>query len=515
MKILTAKQMRDVDQLTIHSGIPGIILMENAAHRVAEYMGAKFSPLSSHRIVVLCGKGNNGGDGMAIARQLHTRFSPRSLHVALAAPPQDLLGDAAENLRMLYACGLGVHEEITPEMRDATLIVDALLGTGIRGPASGHVLDWIEAINHAFPYARVVAVDVPSGMASDEPDNEGVCARADATVTFTAPKICHVLPPNCDRVGELTIAPIGSPASLYAEDPVLFLSLVEPSWFSRLFAPRTRGAHKGDFGHVLVVAGSVGKTGAAAMTGIAALRSGAGLVTVASAHDAIAGIAVHSPELMTSPLPQTDAGAIASSAYPILDALTARKSILAVGPGMGTHTDTVTFVQTLFEQCPTPAVVDADGINALAGPYVHPGGPRVLTPHPGEMARLCACSVPDVQQRRVDAARAVALDREVTIVLKGQRTIIAFPDGRVWINPTGTPAMATGGTGDILTGLIAGLMAQFPEDADYAIAAAVWLHGRAGELGAAELGEKSLIATDLLRFLPGAMHELSNLSSGH
>ncbi|MCC6392869.1 MAG: NAD(P)H-hydrate dehydratase [Bryobacterales bacterium] len=514
MKILTAKQMRDVDQLTIHSGIPGIILMENAAHRVVEYLAAKFSPLGSHRIVVLCGKGNNGGDGLAIARQLHTRFSPRSLHVALAAPPRDLSGDAAENLRMLYACGLGAHEEITPEMRDATLIVDALLGTGIRGPASGHVLDWIEAINHAFPYAKVVAVDVPSGMAGDEPDNEGVCARADATVTFTAPKVCHVLPPNCDRVGELTIAPIGSPASLYAEDPALFLSLVEPSWFARLFAPRSRAAHKGDFGHVLVVAGSVGKTGAAAMTGMAALRSGSGLVTVASARDAIAGIAAHSPELMTSPLPQTDAGAIAA-AYPILDALMARKSILAVGPGMGTHADTVTFVQTLFEQCPTPAVVDADGINALAGPYVHPGGPRVLTPHPGEMARLCACSVPDVQRRRVEAARTVALDREVTIVLKGQRTLIAFPDGRVWINPTGTPAMATGGTGDILTGLIAGLMAQFPDDADYAIAAAVWLHGRAGELGAARLGEKSLIATDLLHFLPGAMHELANLSSGH
>jgi NAD(P)H-hydrate epimerase len=515
MKVLTAKQMRDVDQLTINSGIPGIILMENAAHRVVEYIAAKFSPLSSHRIVVLCGKGNNGGDGMAIARQLHTRFSPRSLHVALAAPPQNLVGDAAENLRMLHACGLGVHEEITPEMRDATLIVDALLGTGIQGPASGHVLDWIEAINHAFPYAKVVAVDVPSGMASDEADNEGVCARADATVTFTAPKICHVLPPNCDRVGDLTIAPIGSPASLYAEDPVLFLSLVEPSWFAKLFAPRSRGAHKGDFGHVLVVAGSVGKTGAAAMTGMAALRSGAGLVTVASAHDAIASIAAFSPELMTSPLPQTDSGSIATSAYPTFDTLTARKSILAVGPGMGTDVDTVTFVQTLFEQCRTPAVVDADGINALAGPYVHPGGPRVLTPHPGEMARLCACSVMDVQHRRVDAARTVALDREVTVVLKGQRTIIAFPDGRVWINPTGTPAMATGGTGDILTGLIAGLMAQFPEDADYAIAAAVWLHGRAGELGASELGEKSLIATDLLRFLPGAMRELSNLSSSH
>jgi NAD(P)H-hydrate epimerase len=254
----------------------------------------------------------------------------------------------------------------------------------------------------------------------------------------------------------------------------------------------------------------VGKAGAAAMAGGAALRAGAGLVTVASAASAIAAIGAHAPELMTEPLAETETGSIAARAYPSLEALTARKTIVAVGPGMGTHPDTITFCQTLFERLTLPLVVDADAINSLIGPYVRAGGPRILTPHPGEMARLISGSIEQVQSDRIGIARAVALDRDVTIVLKGNRTVIAFPDGRVWINPTGTPAMATGGTGDILTGLISGLMAQFQAEADFAIGAAVWLHGRAGELGAAALGEKCLLATDLLRYLPEAMRELAD-----
>jgi NAD(P)H-hydrate epimerase len=513
MKILTAAQMRTIDELTIAQGIPSLILMENAAHRVTEFLAARFAPLREQRIVVLCGKGNNGGDGLAIARQLQTRFSPRRLDVVLTGASEELSADAAANLRMLVAVGVTPSREISAEARLATLVVDALLGTGIRGGAHGKTAEWIEEINSGFSLAKVVAVDVPSGMASDSHDNEGVCARADYTVTFTAPKVCHATAPNCDRCGEITVAPIGTRDDLLEGDGALFLSLMTASWFGRLFQPRPRASNKGDFGHVLTIGGSVGRTGAAAMCGLASLRAGAGLATVATAQSALASVAAFAPEMMTEPLPETEAGTISSRAIPVVDGLSHRKSILAVGPGIGTHPDTVAFCQTLYAQTPLPLVVDADAITAISGSFLRPGGPRILTPHPGEMARLAGCSVPEVQADRVNLARSIATDRGITIVLKGQRTVIAFPDGRVWINPTGTPAMATGGTGDILTGLICGLMSQFQDDADYAIGAAVWLHGRAGEIGAAALGERSLIATDILKYLPEAMRELENVHS--
>lgn len=501
MKVLTAAEMREVDRLTIARGIPGMILMENAAHRVVEYLERKFAPLAEQRVVVFCGKGNNGGDGLAVARLLHSRFGPRALHVVLSAAPEEYRGDAAGNLRMLRATGASFAVEITPEMQRATLVIDAILGTGLKGEPMGRALQMIEAINGGFPDAKVVAVDVPSGMKSDEADTPGVMARADASVTFTAPKWCHVLAPNCDRMGTLTISPIGSPPSLYEDDPAVWLSMVEPHWLSPLFAPRPRAANKGTFGHVLLIAGSVGKTGAAAMAGMAALRAGAGLVTVATEALALPGVAAHGSELMTEPLPET-------GRYRAVEALSQRKTVLAVGPGMGTTETTVELVRRIYEEHPLPVILDADAIHALAGETKPAPAPRVLTPHPGEMARLTGSTIAAVQANRVEAARTAAMQRGVILVLKGQRTLIALPDGRVWVNPTGTPAMATGGTGDILTGMIAGLVAQFPNQLETAVAAAVWLHGRAGELGAAALTEKGLIATDLLRFLPEAMRAL-------
>lgn len=510
MKILTAAQMREIDRQTVEAGVPSLLLMENAAHRVVEFLGREYGPFEAHRIVVLCGKGNNGGDGLAVARQILTVSRPRSLDVVLAAEPAEMIGDTAVNLKALEAIGCRIGWEITTDMQRATLVIDALLGTGLRGAVEGRAKEMIAAINDGFPDAKVVAVDLPSGMASDTAENEGPCARADATVTFTAPKFCHVLAPNCDRTGKLAVAPIGTPVSILA-DPRLWLSLMEPEWFQPLFEARLRGSHKGDFGHVLVVAGALGKTGAAAMAGMAALKSGAGLVTVASAASAVPLIAQSQVELMTEALPQTEFGSISSRAYAQVELLAQRASIVALGPGIGTQPDTVTFVKTMYDRMPLPTIIDADGLTAIPGPFIRPGGPRILTPHPGEMARLCSSTTAQVQADRIGAARNYALHRGVTVVLKGQRTVIAFPDGRVWINPTGTPAMATAGSGDILTGLMTGLMAQFPNEADYAIGAAVWLHGRAGELGAAKLGEKALVATDLLHFLPEAMRELSSL----
>ncbi|MBM3747459.1 MAG: NAD(P)H-hydrate dehydratase [Acidobacteria bacterium] len=512
MKVLTAEQMRAVDARTMELGIPGLILMENAGSRVAEFLAETFAPLERQRVVILCGRGNNGGDGLVAARQLHVRARPRALDVVLAGDPAELKGEAAENYRMLHACGLRVQSQITPRMRQATIVVDALLGTGLKGPATGRMLELIREINAGFPEARVIAVDIPSGLDSDSPASAGESVRADYTVTFTAPKLGQVLPPNCAQVGRLRVVPIGSPPELFEQDPAIFLSLVEAEWFRGLFAPRTAWAHKGDFGHVLVLAGSRGKTGAAAMTGLAALRGGAGLVTVASAESIIGVIASHGAELMTEPLPETDTGSISprSFDYGRLAALIESKDVLALGPGLGTHPETVAFVRRVVEETGKPAVIDADGLNALAGWNKRFGpGPRVLTPHPGEMARLTGRTTAEIQADRVGAARAFATERQVTLVLKGCRTLIAFPDGAVWINPTGTPAMASGGTGDILTGAIAGLLAQFPAQPGLAVAAAVYLHGLAGELGATQLGEQALLATDLLRFFPEGMRALA------
>jgi NAD(P)H-hydrate epimerase len=493
--------MREVDRRTIEMGIPGLVLMENAGHRVVELLAEKFAPLSAQRIAILCGKGNNGGDGMVVARQLFTRFRPRALHVILLAAPEDLKGDAAQNYRMLQVCGCPVAREIPAEAGTATIVVDALLGTGINGPATGAMLDGIREINRGFSLAKVVAVDIPSGMPSDSGEPLGEQARADYTVTFTAPKPAHALAPNCDAIGELRVAAIGSPPELYDSEDSIWLSLVQPAMFALLLAPRPRAGHKGSFGHVLAIAGSHGKTGAAAMCGMAALRSGAGLVTVASEESAIPVIAGHAAELMTESL---SPGRLAE--------IVEKKDVIAIGPGLGADPETVAMVRRAFAEFAQPMVADADALNALAGSAWAGGGKfRVLTPHPGEMGRLLGKTIAEISADRLGAARGLATEQQVTVVLKGERTLIAFPDGRVWINPTGTPAMGTGGTGDILTGLIAGLLGQFPKSRDQAIAAAVYLHGLAGELGAAVLTEKCLNATDLLRYLPAALEECARL----
>ncbi len=514
MKVLTAAQMREVDRRTSELGIPSIVLMENAGHRVVEFLAEQYAPLAEQRIVVMCGKGNNGGDGLVVARQLFTRIRPRSLHVLLAGDPSEMRGDAAENYRMLQAVGCPVVFEITGEMEAATLIVDALLGTGLQGAARGRSAELIRAINDGFPLADVVAVDVPSGLDSDCGAIPGEAVHAGHTVTFTAPKPCQVLSPACELAGKLHVTQIGTPADFYENDNSIWLALSEPALFSQLFLPRSQESNKGLYGHVLVIAGSRGKTGAAAMAGLGGLRAGAGLVTVASAESAIAAIASHAAEIMTEPLPETDAGSISERSFDdaLLSGIAENKDAIALGPGMGRDPDTVDAIRRIENEMRAPMVLDADALNALGDQDLREHGPRILTPHPGEMARLINRPVAEIQADRVGVARAFALERGVYLVLKGNRSVVAAPDGRVWINPTGSPAMATGGTGDVLTGMIAGLVAQFPEQLEAALLAAVYLHGRAGELGAAKLGEKAFIATDLFEFLPEAMREVADFS---
>lgn len=491
MKVLTAAEMRAVDQRTEEIGISGPILMENAGHRVIEYISTHWTVLSRERVVVLCGKGNNGGDGFVIARQLFTRFRTKSLHIVATHPNDD-----SAPLRMLRAVGCPVYDSITQAMHGATLVIDALLGTGLKGSARDKALDWIREINTGFPNAKVVAVDVPSGMNSDTGVSEGEIARADACVTFTAPKICHVLPPNCDTVGDLVVAAIGSPAGLMAD---ISLHLSEAADFSHLLGLRERDSNKGDYGHVLVVGGAEGKGGAAEMTGLAALRIGAGLTTVASSRTRLS-----IPELMAEKLP---------SSWSQLEPLTHRKRVLAIGPGLGTEDWAVSLVRDTVSNAKQAMVIDADGLNALAGHSWEAGGHfRVLTPHPGEMSRLLKRPIEQIQGSRLESAREYARDHGAVVVLKGYRSVIAFPDGRAWINPTGSPALAKGGTGDILTGLIAGMLAQYPDDRDAAVLAAVYLHGLAGQKAAGVKHERCVLATEVLDFLPEAMRECTAIS---
>ena len=494
MKILTAAEMRAADRRTIEAGIPGIVLMENAACRVVEFLAEKFAPLGEQRIAILCGKGNNGGDGMAVARQIHVRFPGAALRVELFCEPSELAGDAAANYKMMEAAEALRRDE---RAQRPTLVIDALLGTGITGAATGRALEGILRVKALAGDGdgKVVAIDIPSGMPSDSGEPVGEFVRADYTVTFTAPKPCHAFPPNCDDIGELVVAPIGTPESFYGDAK---LELLEPAMFRELLRPRPPSGHKGTFGHALIVAGSIGKTGAAAMSGIGALRAGAGLVTVASDAVVLGQISSHAPELMTesiADLPRAAKG----------------KTVIAMGPGLGRTPETEAMVRRTLAEFTQPMVIDAD---ALTGEIRGQGHVRVLTPHPGEMARISGKSAAEIAKDRVGVARAFATEHGVTLVLKGQRTAIAFADGRVWINPTGSPAMGTGGTGDVLTGMLAGFLAQFPSTPDEAVAAAVYLHGLAGQIGARALGEKCLMATDLFDYLPDAMEECAHVSHG-
>jgi NAD(P)H-hydrate epimerase len=524
MKILTASEMQRIDRLTTERyGVPSLALMENAGRGVVEFLAARLGPLAPHRIVILCGKGNNGGDGLVVARLLREQgLDPR---VLLFADPKALRGDAAANFTRLLSSGppeiiVGreAWQAIGASLSNTTLFVDALLGTGLAKPLEGFLLEVVRDINTRFPPALVLAVDLPSGISADSSELIGGHVRADFCVTFTAPKFAHVFPPACERVGEWVVKQIGTPAEALESDPSLSLNFAcgqDVAWIGK---PRAAAANKGNFGHVLILAGSMGKTGAAAMAARAALRAGAGLVTVATAKSALPIVATLGVEFMTEALPETEDGTISLRALEgqRLDKLVAGKTVLAVGPGIGGHPETGELVRAVVNKYSLPLVLDADGLNAFAGRMesfrkdVRPSGSTVFTPHPGEMARLTGKTIAEIQAQRLAVAREFSHQFGVTLVLKGFRTLIASPDGRVGVNPTGNPGMAKGGTGDVLTGLVAGLLAQFPAHPVGEVAtAAVYLHGLAGDLAAGELGQPSMLAGDLLEKVPAAYKELT------
>jgi NAD(P)H-hydrate epimerase len=516
MKIVSAEEMREIDRVTgVDFGVPSLALMENAGEAVAVFVISRFP--HAKRITVVCGKGNNGGDGFVTARKLHE--AGRELTLVLLADPSELKGDAAEMYRQLNVTPLYVRtkEEVIAQLRPlrqhSDLAIDAILGTGFRPPVSE---TYAAAINILSRFPRVVAVDLPSGADADamSPVDSATSVRADAIVTFTAPRPAHIF--GAMTKGPIVVAPIGSPEVAIGSS--LQLNVITPADLIPAIKEREAESNKGSFGHVLVLGGSFGKAGAAAMAGAAVLRVGAGLSTVGTPQSVLPTVAGFHPEIMTEPLEETETGSISMRAlgYGHVDALVRGKTVVAVGPGISRHKETAEFVRNVVSKFDVPMVVDADGLNAFEG---HPQKLKqlnktlVLTPHPGEMSRLTELSTPEIQADRVTVARKFAAEYHVILVLKGHRTLVAEPNGLVWVNTTGNPGMATGGTGDILTGMISGFMAQHPKETVLAVLAGVYLHGLAGDVARESMGEHSMIATDLLKALPEAFRRARNAAN--
>jgi NAD(P)H-hydrate epimerase len=527
MKVLTAAQMREVDRLTTERyGVPGIQLMESAAARVVEQTEKRIGSLRARRALVVCGKGNNGGDGAAIARRIHAIGA--DVRLLLLGRAAETAGDARTNFERALELAakhprnfsfneVQTVEKLRTEISAAPYDVcfDAMLGTGLTRPATGLIESAIDFINGNRAAGPIVAVDIPSGVPSDSAELIGPAVRAHFTVTFTAPKIGSVLPPASHCGGELIVADIGSPDEL-VNSCGSRMTLVESETVRRWLeaSRRDADANKGAAGKVLLVAGSRGKTGAATLCGEAALRSGAGLVTIAapeSSQPIIASRVI--AECMTEALSETRSGAVSADAIDRALELAAERDVVAIGPGLGSSDpSTREFVAEFVEARERPMVLDADALNSLApwadGLTGNPRLPLILTPHPGEMARLVSeDDVSEVLRYRVETAHEFATTHRVILVLKGSRTLIASPDGEVYVNPTGNAGMATGGTGDVLTGLIAGMLAQKKDDALAATVSAVYLHGLAGDIAAARLGTRAMIASDVIASLGDAFIE--------
>ena len=473
MKIVTAAEMREIDRLTTEKfGVPSLTLMENAGSTVADFAQKHFD---FNSVCVVCGKGNNGGDGFVAARKLLEAGKKVSI-IILAKTADELRGDAAEMFKKVSIAPLWIAQEKDLERAEvqgalnADLIVDAILGTGFKPPIQGIAARAVAAINECEGW--VVAVDVPSGMDADSvepplPATDGY-VQADGVISFTAPKPALIFGNVTD--GPVAIAAIGSPGSLVASISSLREDVLTSADFEIFAGPRKRDSNKGNFGHVLIVGGSTGKSGAAAMAGLAALRTGAGLVTVACPRAVQSTIAAYAPELMTFPLEETKDGTISLLALANRGEWLAGKSVVVVGPGISRNEETAEFVRDLVSICPEWMVIDADGLNAFTGRIaelqpdkdVNPLAIRVLTPHPGEMSRLAGIPTAEVQANRVATALKVAKETQCCTVLKGNRTLIAGPQQYVWINTTGNPGMAKGGSGDVLSGIVAGLLAQWP-----------------------------------------------------
>jgi len=515
MKVLTAQQMQAVDRRAIDEvGVPGVVLMENAGWRVAEEILSRYATRGIQRALVFAGKGNNGGDGYVIAR--HLLDNDWDVQTLVFAGAEEIAGDAAVNVLALANCGgqivhVKTEDELYAVLDDAdefSVVVDALFGTGLAKPLEGLFLEAIGWMNcQACP---VVSVDIPSGIDGSTGRIMGDAVNADLTVSFALPKIGQVTFPGARHVGELVIADIGIPKQVMYEAKAECL-LIDAEEAKPLLPIRSVDGHKGTFGHLLVLAGSTGKCGAAVMVAEAGMRGGAGLVTLTCPRGVQPVIAARLTEVMTVPLDE-QRGEVCMLALEDILASAQGKQALAIGPGLGVGEEASSLVRRLLQDTVLPVVIDADGLNALAGHLSilgqQPGREIILTPHPGEMSRLSGMSVAEIQNDRFSVARDFAVQHKATLVLKGARTLIAAPDGTVHVNMTGHAGMASGGMGDVLTGLIGSLLAQgLP--AMSAATLGVYLHGLAAERLQPTFGDAGLLATDLIYELPAARRALA------
>jgi ADP-dependent NAD(P)H-hydrate dehydratase / NAD(P)H-hydrate epimerase len=529
MKALTAAEMREVDRLTTERlGIPSLQLMENAGRSVADTYRqiVHADSLNVRSACVLCGKGNNGGDGFVIARDL--KAVVKKVRVFLFATPDELQGNSAANFKRWQACGGEValvpdekaFESVWPEIASTDVVIDAIFGTGFRGSASGAIGRAIEEMNRlsqnasAARPALILAVDTPSGLSSDGQPAEGPVLKVHHTVTFTAPKIGQLISDSSAALGALHVANIGSPKALVEEVGKGTLRWAGPEEFAGLPLIRQPDGHKGLYGHILVVAGSVGKSGAAIMSGQAALCAGAGLVTIATPDVVLPIVAAAHPEFMTESLAPTKAGTIArvnlGSSFVSIES---GKSVLAIGPGLGQDPDTQEFIRTVVKGTELPIILDADGLNAFAGRANELSQRKTkfvaITPHPGEMSRLLGFSTKEVQADRVKTATDAARKWNVHVILKGSHTILASPEGQIFVNTTGNAGLAKGGSGDTLTGILAALTGQFKTD-DWlrVLALGVYLHGAAADIAVRGTDPSGLLASEVAYAVPKARFEL-------
>jgi len=518
MEVLDAARMREADRIAIEEmKIPSLVLMENAGRLVAETILEAVPDATARPVVVLAGPGNNGGDGFVCARHLARCGAPVTAWL-IGASPGKLRGDAAVMARAFRGMGgeiVPVPDERTwerrgPALHPGVIVIDALFGTGLSRPLEGLSARVVADVNASG--AIVAAVDIPSGLVASSPAIPGPAIVADLTVTFARPKPAQLLPPAEDCCGEVVVVDIGiPPRAIWQAGADLHWVTEEDA--ALLVPEREPGDHKGRFGHVLVVAGSTGKAGAAALAGWGALRAGAGLSTVAAPSPVRAEVAGFAPELMTEPLPAGREGFLGKGAARRALALAAERTVLAVGPGLGMRPSVAAEVRELVRKSPVPVVLDADGVNAFAGrsrtTLARHRSPLVLTPHPGEAARLYGVTAGEVQADRLGWARRIAADADATCVLKGYRTVVATPDGQAYVNPTGNPGMACGGMGDVLTGLIAGLLAQGLDPLEAAILG-TFVHGLAADIAVDRLeSEPSLTAGAVLEHVADAFRHLA------
>ncbi len=522
MKLVDAEKMRSIDRRAIRAcGVKGIVLMENAGRTVADVVEEELGCCSGtlSRVAVVAGKGNNGGDGFVAARHLKNRGIDVSV-LAMAAP-SDMKGDAGTNARiwegmdgetLLIGSGRDLKRHATV-LKHSAVIVDALFGTGLSTDVRGLYADMIELINSLKK--RVVAVDIPSGIDATTGRVLGCAVRASVTVTMALPKLGHYLYPGRSCSGRVVVADIGMPR-LLLEDESIKTNLTDDEFLFNTLRPREEDTHKGTYGHLLVVGGSTGKSGAPYMAAMGALRSGAGLVTIGLPKGLNPSMETKTTEVMTLPLPETPEGGLSEGALEVIKDFLKDKEALVLGPGIGTSKETARFVIGLLQDLNVPSVIDADGLNVLRGSLSvikGAGLPVVLTPHPGEMARLLDVSTAHVQRDRIGSARRLSESTGAVIVLKGASTVITEPEGTVYINPTGNPGLATAGTGDVLSGMIGGLMAQGLDPFSSAVSA-VYMHGLAADRIKAERGAIGMAATDLLEKIPEIINRYTDPERG-